>query len=266
MKEVSVLHQIAESVEARLEERKRLLNENELRALCEAARTPHDFKEAFQRPGVNVIAEVKFASPSQGALARGRASNPVETAGGYLRSGARAISVLTEQDHFNGNLQYLSQIRKVFPDARLLMKDFVIDEYQLLEARANGADAALLIVALLGKARTSSLLAECRKLGLAALVEVHDEAELEIAAQVGADLIGINNRNLKTLKISLETSLRLAPLAPQGATLISESGISLASEIMHLRESGFSGFLIGTSFMKSGNPGAALAALLKESL
>jgi indole-3-glycerol phosphate synthase len=144
------------------------------------------------------------------------------------------------------------------------MKDFVLERYQLLEARLLGADAALLIVALLGKEKTANLLSECKKLGLTALVEVHDENEVAVAADIGADLIGINNRNLKTLEVSLETSFRLQSLAPKNACLISESGISQSQEIKELRKTGFSGFLVGTSFMKTGSPGQALARLIQE--
>ena len=260
----TVLDRIADAVRGRLEERKARLPETELRRRCEDARKPHDFKEPFSRPGMSVIAEVKFSSPSQGKLSSAPELSPVEAAGAYLRNGASAISVLTEEDYFNGKLEYLSAIRSVYPEALLLMKDFVLEEYQLLEALANGADAALLIVALLGRARTERLLGQCRRLGLTALVEVHDEDELAIARETGADLIGVNNRNLKTLQISLETSHRLARLGAGGACLISESGIETGAQLKELKQAGYAGFLIGTSFMRTGTPGAALARLLAE--
>jgi indole-3-glycerol phosphate synthase len=260
----TVLGRIADSVRARLEERKARLPARELERRCAQARKPHDFAAAFGGPGIHVIAEIKFSSPSQGALADGTALSPVEAARAYLDNGAAALSILTEQDHFNGKLEYLEAVRGVFPEARLLLKDFVIDEYQLAEARVRGADAALLIVALLGEARTAELLAECRRLGLTALVEVHDERELEAAARAGARLIGVNNRDLKTLEISLETSYRLLAKAPRGATLVSESGLSRGEELGKLRQAGYHGFLIGTTFMKTGRPGEALARMLRE--
>lgn len=260
----SVLKTIAESVSKRLEERRSLRSERELDRSLASTREPRPLLERFTASGANVIAEVKLASPSQGEFACARSLSPVGAAGQYLASGARALSVLTEQDHFNGSLEYLSAIRKAFPDARLLLKDFVIDRYQLLEARHAGADAALLIVSLLGEARTRELLAECDRLGLTALVEVHDEEELGIAARIGSRLIGVNNRDLKTLEIDLATSFRLAALAPRDTALISESGIGRGSEMRDLARAGFSGFLIGTSLMRTGEPGRALARLLAE--
>ncbi len=260
----SVLHQIANAVQVRLLERKAKVSEDALEKLCKSARTPHSFLDAFSGPGVHVIAEIKFASPSQGQISKESAPNPVSVASQYLESGARALSVLTEQDHFHGKPEYLSEIRKAFPQSRLLLKDFVLERYQLFEARILGADAALLIVALLGKEKTAQLLSTCRKIGLTALVEVHNEDELAIATEAGAELIGINNRNLKTLEISLETSFRLKALAPKNARLISESGIHTAQEIRLLQSAGFSGFLVGTSLMKSDSPGKALSQLVSE--
>lgn len=260
----SVLHKIAESVRRRLDERKARLPQDELARICQGARKPLAFKEAFSGPGTHIISEIKFSSPSQGKLSSENALSPVEVAREYLKGGAAAISVLTEQDYFNGKLEYLDRIRAEFPQARLLLKDFILEEYQLLEARTHGADAALLIVALLGEARTRELLDECRRLGLAALVEVHDEHEFEVATRGGANLIGVNNRDLKTLEISIETSFGLARLNRAGACLISESGLSHGSELGRLRDAGFSGFLIGTTFMKTGKPGEALAKILAE--
>lgn len=258
----SVLDRIAGSVRARLEERKKSQPLAELKKRSAVARVPRSLKAALERAGVRVIAEIKFTSPSQGELSNSSSLSPVAAARAYLDNGAAAISVLTEQDHFNGKLEYLAQVRAAFPDAVLLMKDFVVDEYQLHEARAIGADAALLIVALLGEARSRELLAACRALGLSALVEVHNEDEFAIATRIGADLIGVNNRDLKTLSISLDTSYRLARLDRRGACLISESGLSEGEELKKLAAAGYSGFLIGTSFMKTADPGRALAELM----
>jgi indole-3-glycerol phosphate synthase len=260
----SVLHKIADAVRKRLNDRKAKVTEEELETLCKTARTPHSFLDAFKQPGTHIIAEVKFASPSQGTIAQTEKPDPISVASAYLQAGARALSVLTEQDYFHGKPEYLSEIRNAHPHARLLLKDFVLERYQLLEARVLGADAALLIVALLGKDRTVELLSACQEIGLTALVEVHNEEELAIAIEAGANLIGINNRNLKTLEISLDTSYRLKSLAPSNACLISESGIHTAQEISSLRSAGFSGFLIGTSLMKTASPGQALARLISE--
>lgn len=260
----SVLHEIAEKVRHRLDQRKAKLSESDLENICKSARVPHPFLDSFIHPGIHVIAEVKFASPSQGQISQSSKPNPVEVATNYLQAGARALSVLTEQDYFHGKPEYLSEIRKAHPEARLLLKDFVLERYQLLEARVLGADAALLIVALLGKERTAELLSVCKEIGLTALVEVHDEQELLAATEIGAELIGINNRNLKTLEISIETSFRLRLLAPKNACLIAESGIHTAQEIRTLRSVGFSGFLIGTSLMKTNQPGETLKRLIQE--
>ena len=260
----SILHKIADSVRSRLEERKARVSPLELARRCERARTPHPFRDVFGGLGTHVIAEIKFTSPALGALSAGSDQAALEMAGTYLKNGAAAISILTEQDHFHGRIEYLESVRAAYPRAVLLQKDFVVDPYQLAEARVAGADAALLIVALLGEAKTRELLAECRRLGLGALVEVHDEDEFGIASRVGADLIGVNNRNLKTLEISLETSFRLAALKPPGARLISESGLGAGKELRRLREAGYSGFLIGTSLMKTGEPGQALGRLIAE--
>lgn len=264
MKSGTVLDRIGSSVLRRLNERKTILSEKDLRALCETARNPFAFEHCFSSPGCHIIAEIKFSSPSQGSIVQFESLSPETVAREYLQNGAAALSILTEQDHFHGNLEYLKRVRHAFPQARLLMKDFILDEYQLLEARAFGADAALLIVALLGEAQTQRLLQCCRELGLTALVEVHDEEEFQIASNIGATLIGVNNRNLKNLEITLETSHRLAALAPRGACLISESGLNVGSQLKELSEKGYSGFLIGTSFMKTRTPGIALARLLEE--
>jgi indole-3-glycerol phosphate synthase len=272
----NVLVKIAEAVRVRLEQRKAVKPgsalQKEWERACAARPEMFSLVSAFQSsspgPTPKVIAEVKFASPSQGVLSSSIASapRPEKIAGDYLAAGATALSVLTEQDHFHGHPDYLKAIRAAHPSARLLMKDFVIDEYQLLEGRVLGADAALLIVALLGESRTAELLDACRRAGLEALVEVHDDAELQIAARIGAKLIGVNNRDLKTLEISLDTSFNLVSRAPRGATLISESGISRGEELRRLAHAGFSGFLVGSSFMKTGDPGAVLEKLLREAV
>jgi indole-3-glycerol phosphate synthase len=264
MSRPDILTQIAASVEKRLAARKAALPLEKLLQMVSSARKPRAFTEQL-RGGLKVIAEVKFRSPSQSESGfSSNSENAVQIAGSYLQGGASALSILTEEDHFNGSLEYLHAIRARFPESFLLMKDFVIDVYQLAEAVVYGADCVLLIVALLDEEKLKELYERAVGFGLSVLVEVHDEAEMKIALSLKAPLIGINNRNLKTLKISLDTSRGLAPLAPQGTVLICESGIEKASEMSEMHRLGFSGFLIGTSLMKTSDPGKTLSGLLKE--
>ena len=260
----SVLNTIAESVRVRMEQRRQKVSFVELTEAVKAARKPLPFSAEFRKPGVHTIAEVKFRSPALGVLEASNVGLATRIAREYRQGGARAISVLTEEDYFHGSYNYLREIRKLEPDALLLMKDFVVDEYQILEGRVNGADAVLLIVALLGKARTQELMTFAQEQGLSTLVEVHDEPELSDAIEIGADLIGINNRNLKTLEVNLQTSFELIQKAPAGVAMISESGIQTAQQMSDLMKSGFSGFLIGSALMTSGGPGNALKKLLDE--
>jgi indole-3-glycerol phosphate synthase len=214
---------------------------------------------ALRRPGLRVIAELKKASPSKGIL---RVEfDPVAIAISYALAGAAAISVLTEEKHFQGSLAYLRAVRAAV-DLPLLRKDFIIDEYQVHEARASGADAVLLIVAALGGSRLEPLLAEAASVGLECLVEVHTESELRAAHEAGATIIGINNRNLATFATDLGISLRLSPLARPEAVLVSESGIGTEEDVARLRDAGIHCVLIGETFLRAGDPGAALKELL----
>jgi len=226
------------------------------------ARTPAPVLPAFRQDGWHVIAEVKFASPSEGDIRM--PPTPVAIARDYLDAGARLLSVLTEPRYFKGSLDYLSAIRAAAPDALLLRKDFICSPYQLYEARAHGADAVLLIVAMTEDALTKDLLQTAQDLGLTALVEVHDADEMTRAQKMGAGMIGVNNRNLKTLKTSLETSRRLAPMKEAESVLICESGLSTAAQLQEMRGIGYDGFLMGTHFMRTPAPGDALATLLQE--
>jgi len=224
-----------------------------------APETVPSFREALLQPGLSVIAEVKKSSPSEGAI---RALDPVAAARAYRRGGARAISVLTEPHYFGGSLEDLLRVRQAV-DLPLLRKDFVVDPFMLKEARAYGASAVLLIVALLGEL-TGVYLEEARRLGLDALVEVHTERELELALEAGAEMVGINNRNLTTLQIDLTTAPRLGRLAREagfGGVLVAESGYSRREELRPL-EGLFDAVLIGTSLMKSPDLEEALRALV----
>ncbi len=222
-------------------------------------RKPHNVKAAFAADDYNIIAEIKFASPSEGDIHA--AVNPVPIADGYLRSGARMLSILTEPSYFKGDLAYLEAVRKKHPEALLLRKDFMVDPYQLLEAKAHGADAILLIVAMTDDVLTRDLLQAATSLGLAPLVEVHSEEELDSALQMKADFIGVNNRNLKTLRTDLNIGRSLAARKPKGSVFICESGLSTADDLRAMRTLGYDGFLMGTHFMRRDDPGAALKEL-----
>lgn len=226
-------------------------------------RKPQAVQPVFMQAGYNIIAEVKFASPSEGNI-HPDASRPVKIATGYLAQGAKMLSVLTEPLYFKGDLDYLSAIRAAQPDALLLRKDFINDIYQLHEARAYGADAVLLIVAMTGADLTRDLFQAATALGLSVLVEVHDAEELHIAADMGAALIGVNNRNLKTLKTDLNTSRTLATQRPKNAAFICESGLSTPADVAAMRAIGYDGFLMGTHFMRQKNPGDALGHFIAE--
>lgn len=205
-----------------------------------------------------VIAEVKRASPSQGAIKA--EADAVEVAGQYEAAGAAALSVLTEPHYFGGSLQDMIAVRAQVK-LPVLRKDFTVGRWQIAEARAAGADAVLLMVSVLG-AETAPLLAYAHSLGLDALVEIHDRAELEIAAAAGAPLIGVNNRDLRDLSINLATTEALTPFAPQGALLVGESGIETSDDLNRMARAGCRAVLVGSSLMRASHPGEALAALL----
>ncbi len=217
---------------------------------------PHAFRSALQRDGINIIAEFKRRSPSKGMIREG--ANPIEVARAYQAGGAVAMSVLTEEDYFAGSLDDLRQVRSTV-DLPVLRKDFIVDDYQVYESAAAGADAILLIVAALDDEALSRLrrLAE-DELQIDALVEVHTSDEMKRAVACGAKLIGVNNRDLRTFEVSLETSLRLAREAPTDAVLISESGLKSPDDLQRLHDAGYRGFLIGETLMRADDPAAAL--------
>ncbi len=217
------------------------------------------FLAALRRHRRAVIAEVKKASPSRGVIRTDFEPSWIATR--YAECGAAAISVLTEERHFQGKLEYLAAIRGAV-SVPLLRKDFIFDEYQIVEARAWGADAVLLIVAALDDAELRSLSQAARSLELDVLVEVHTEAELERALAAGADLIGVNNRNLHTFETTLQTAIDLAPRIPASAHRVAESGIHDEADIERLEGAGYSTFLVGESLMREEDPGRALAVLL----
>ena len=234
----------------------------EISAVARAQSAPRDFEGALRakiaagRPAV--IAEVKKASPSRGVL---RADfDPPAIAASYEAGGAACLSVLTDRSYFQGAPEYLAAARAACA-LPALRKDFLIDEYQIAEARALGADAILLIVAALPDARLAALEACARDLGMSVLVEVHDGAELDRALRLATPLVGINNRNLRTFDVSLATTLDLLPSIPAGKLVVTESGILAPADVATLRSRGVHAFLVGEAFMRAADPGAALAEL-----
>ena len=209
----------------------------------------------------HIIAEVKRASPSKGVIRE--EFDPVAIARDYVAYGASAISVLTEDRFFQGSLTYLEDIKAAVP-VPLLRKDFIIEPYQLIEARSYGADAVLLIAALFDRALLSELRQQAKELSLDALIEVHNQEELQCALDAGAQLIGINNRDLRSFEVSLATSENLAPLIPGGILAVSESGIESTEQIQRLENLGIHVFLIGEYLMRAPHPGKTLAQLLSS--
>lgn len=259
---MNVLSEIIARKRERLEQAKALIGLEQVREDALAKRRdamPHALRRALQGEGINIIAEFKRRSPSKGVI---RADADLASiVRSYEAGSAAAISVLTEQDYFDGSLADLRAVKKSVA-LPVLRKDFVFDEYQVYESAAAGADAVLLIIAALDDRQLESLrrLAE-DELGIDALVEVHNEEEMDRAASCGAKLVGVNNRNLRTFEVSLETSVRLAPLAPREALLVSESGLNDGADLRRLREQGFHGFLIGESLMRARDPEAAVRDL-----
>jgi indole-3-glycerol phosphate synthase len=245
---------------------KRTRSQYETESAARAMPPPRDFEGALRaradagRPAV--IAEIKKASPSRGVL---RAEfDPPAIAASYAAGGAACLSVLTDREYFQGDPDYLAAARAAC-ELPVLRKDFIVDPYQIVESRAMGADAILLIVAALDDARLASLHAHARDFGMAVLVEVHDARELERALALRAPLIGINNRNLRTFETSLSTTIDLLPRVPPGTLVVTESGVLAPADVAMLRARGVQAFLVGEAFMRAEDPGKALAALFAHS-
>lgn len=259
----SVLDEILQRTRERVEQEKEKRSLEEVRNLAEAAGEARPFASALKRKGaVSVIAEYKRRSPSRGPIREDLA--PAEVARGYEDGGAVALSVLTDQPFFGGRLEHLVEARAV-TGLPVLRKDFFVDPWQVWEARAAGADAVLLIVAALEDAELEALVALTTEVGLDALVEVHDRGELERAVGAGARIVGVNNRNLKTMEVSLDTALSLSSAIPDGVVKVAESGIRTGDDVRRLRETGFDAFLVGERLMSAPDPGSALRSLIGES-
>ncbi len=255
---MSVLDDIVAGVREDLAVRREALSEAELAETVQSLPAPRDPMPAFRSPGLSVIAEVKRRSPSKGALAD--IPDPAALAAAYAAGGADAISVLTEQRRFGGSLEDLRAVRAAV-STPVLRKDFVVTGYQLLEARAAGADLVLLIVAALDGSLLGELHELARSLGLTVLTEVHDEHEIARALEVGAELVGVNARNLKTLEVDRDTFGRLVTLLPQDVVTVAESGIAGPDDAARYAAEGADVVLVGEALVKDGDPRAAVAAI-----
>jgi indole-3-glycerol phosphate synthase len=258
----SVLAQIVERRREAIAHRKRVLPGVALKLAVEKKSSAvRDFIGALTGDGLNVIAELKKASPSRGLL---RAEyQPAKIAPELEASGAAALSVLTEEDFFQGSLGDLKEVSKA-TKIPILRKDFIVDTWQVWESRAANADAFLLIVAILDDDALRELLALGRQLGMEALVEAHSREEVSRAVAAGAKIIGVNNRDLKTLEVNIETSLELAELIPEECVAVSESGIRSHADLVRMQRAGFDAFLIGEHLMTAPDAGAGLVELLSK--
>jgi indole-3-glycerol phosphate synthase len=257
---MSVLDEIVANTQAEVARRRSAIPREMLEGQCGAAPATRDFEGALRpSPGtVRLIAEVKKASPSRGMLARDL--DPVTLATTYATHGAHAISVLTDEKYFHGSLDDLRRVRAAV-GVPLLRKDFTIDEYQLWESRAAGADAVLLIVSILEPPKLGELLAAAKGLGLAALVECHTAAELDQALAVGSRIIGINNRDLATFETRITTTLELLPLIPPGPIVISESGFFTSADVRQVVAAGAHAILVGEALVRASDIPAKLREL-----
>ncbi|MDF8264116.1 indole-3-glycerol phosphate synthase TrpC [Luteipulveratus flavus] len=255
----TVLDEIISGVREDLAARERLTPVARLQERAAAAPPARDARAALREPGpVKVIAEVKRQSPSKGPLAP--IADPAALAASYAAGGASVISVLTEQRRFGGSLDDLDAVRAAV-DVAVLRKDFMVSDYQVWEARAHGADVVLLIVAALDDARLRDLHQQASELGMTALVEVHDEPELERAIALGADVIGINARNLKSLQVDRATFARLAPGLPDEVVRVAESGVRGPADVAEYVAAGADAVLVGEALVTGGEPAAAVRAL-----
>ena len=245
LKRILPLHDLAEKVEEYLANDKR---------------QTLSMRQSLAESDSGIIAEFKRRSPSKGWIKED--GEPTVIPPSYAENGAAALSILTDEKFFGGKLKFIQQARPLVPRTPILRKDFIIDEYQLLQARQIGADAVLLIAACLSKQKCKELARKAHALGLETLLEVHSEPELEYVGD-NIDMVGVNNRNLGTFHTDVQNSYRLANLLPKDYLLVSESGISNPLTVRELRQAGFRGFLIGETFMKTPNPGLALKEFIK---
>lgn len=260
----NILDRIVEARRESIAHRKRVLPEVALKIAVEKkVPPPRDFSSALTRDGINIIAELKKSSPSKGLLREGYA--PAALASGFEAAGAASLSVLTEEDFFHGSLADLKEASRV-TTIPILRKDFIVDPWQVWEARAAGADSFLLIAAILNDAVLAQLLELGRTLKMEPLVEVHDANELVRVIASGARIIGVNNRDLRDFQVHIETSLALIEGVPDDCIAVSESGLRTHADLDRLRSAGFDAFLIGEHLMKEADPGSALRSLRGNSV
>jgi indole-3-glycerol phosphate synthase len=259
---ISTLGRIVARTRERVEEKRRAVPLDRVLAMAPTPGAHRQFTASISRPGgVNVIAEFKRRSPSRGIIREDL--HPVYVAQGYEIAGAAALSILTEEQFFAGSLDDLQQARQgtLLPTLR---KDFIVDPYQVWESWVAGADALLLIVAALSERELKTLFEAATEAGIEALVEVHDAQELARALELGARVVGVNCRDLRSMEVSLETAITLAPLVPEDVVAVAESGIRSGADVRRLRDAGYDAFLVGEGLMESPDPGAALEKLLAD--
>ncbi|MCX8069166.1 MAG: indole-3-glycerol phosphate synthase TrpC [Thermodesulfovibrionales bacterium] len=258
----TVLDQIKDKKNQRLIEAKRRIPFKEIKARALDTIKPNDFKSAITsntNEQIRLIAEIKKASPSKGLLSE--SFNHIEIAKLYQETPVSAVSVLTEEDFFMGSIAIFEEVRKIVKKP-ILRKDFIFEEYQIYESRAIGADAILLISAMLDKSQSKEYLQLAEELDLSVLYEVHDEYELDNAIEIDASIIGVNNRNLKTLKIDLSTSERLSYMIPKDVIKVSESGIESFSDVLKVKSWGYDAILVGSAITKADNKVAKINELI----
>ena len=258
-REKTILDKIVDARRESIAHRKRVLPDVALKIAVQKGEPPRDFAGALKRGGYNVIAELKKASPSRGVI-RGD-YHPALLASKLENAGAAALSVLTEEEFFLGSLAHLKEVKKV-SKIPVLRKDFIIDPWQVWEARAAGADTFLLIAAVLDDASLGEFLELSRSLQMEPLVEVHSRGEVDRVVAAGAKIIGVNNRDLRNFEVRLETSLELIEAIPDGCIAVSESGLNTHADLARLRGAGFDAFLVGETVMKAAEPSDTLRALL----
>lgn len=259
---MNILEEILEHKQQEITLAKKTIPKEQLMSMPDFERQCFSLRRALSGKEISVIAEIKKASPSKKVIRED--FNPLEIACEYVGNGASALSVLTDNKYFQGDIRYIADIRSSVP-IPILRKDFIIDSYQLIEAKAFGADAVLLIAAAMKPERLHDLFNEANALGLECLVEVHNIEELNILNFVSAKIIGINNRNLSTFTVDISTAIRVASRIPKDIVVVSESGISNRADIDQLTSHGIHAVLVGESLMRAKNPGEALRALLTTS-
>jgi len=259
---MNILDKIIEAKKLEIKHQKELVDIEVLQDIPDFERQCNSLQNSLLKPGSSgIIAEFKQRSPSKGDINLSAKVDKVTEA--YRKAGAAGLSVLTEKHFFGGSQSNLVIAREHNPNIPILRKDFMIDPYQMVEAKAYGADVVLLIAACLSKNHALELAQAAKELGLEVLMEIHNEEELAIVNDY-IDLVGVNNRNLKTFEVDIEISVKLGQLIPEKFTKISESGLAGAEEIMYLKKNGFRGFLIGETFMKTDNPGEACKEFIEK--